>query len=104
MNETNRMFGTNSSHVSNQTNVAFQDRALTAADQTLLGQIRQTRAPPPPPPLSAASAIGSLVASRAFPGSTNGIGDVMCGDNHPDQPTSRDTTTQVPGVVRWSIG
>jgi hypothetical protein len=41
---TNRMFGSNFSNgsFSNQTSAAFQDRTVTAADQTLLVQVRQT--------------------------------------------------------------
>src|SRR5207302_5155259 len=41
---TNRMFGSNFNNgsFSNQTGIAFQDRGVTATDQTLLVQVRQT--------------------------------------------------------------
>jgi osmotically-inducible protein OsmY len=41
---TNRMFGSNFNNgsFSNQTGIAFQDRGMTATDQTLLVQVRQT--------------------------------------------------------------
>lgn len=95
VNETNRMFGSNSSNgsFSNQTNLAFQDRALTAADQTLLVQIRQT-------------VISRLQPSGAWSPTVhfqvnNGIVTLM-GVVTTIQISQQVemTTTQVPGVVR----
>jgi osmotically-inducible protein OsmY len=88
------MFGSNSSNsFSNQTSVAFQDRALTAADQTLLVQIRQTV-------ISRLQPVGAWSPAVHFQ-VNNGVVTLMGAVTTVQISQQVETTvTQVPGVVR----